>query len=294
MTNIYKNIIYVKKPPVAYITFNRPEKMNSFSLELQLEVKDALEDLGWKDKSIKVAVIKGAGKCFSTGFEILDEGFPDAIAWREHFVTSKGFATAFWDVFWDNPKPLIAQIHSYCIAGGMALASFCDLCICSEDALFGYPIIRDGGPYLHATWPYIFGLKKTMELIFTGNLIDAQEAWRLGLINRVVPKEKLDEEVNKLAQTVAKLPSVCNELNKRVVHMAYEMMNIRNVFERSSDYEAMCWSASAESHPERAEFKRIQEQNGLSAAFKWRTNKFADEDRWWKDKLNQAEEENKG
>ncbi len=151
----YEQIIYEKQAPIAYITLNRPEKVNALSNDLQLEVRDALEDAGWNDDSIRVVVLKGAGRAFSVGFDISGGGGPsDAVQIRDRFMKGKGFsAPAWWDVFWNNPKPIIAQVHGFCIAGGLATATFCDLRICSEDALFGAPEIRTGGPYIPAVWP---------------------------------------------------------------------------------------------------------------------------------------------
>ncbi|MFC1956658.1 enoyl-CoA hydratase-related protein, partial [Chloroflexota bacterium] len=161
---------------------------------------------------------------------------------------------------------------------------FCDLCICSEDALFGYPNIRSAGPYMPAIWPWILGMRKAKELLFTGNLIDAQEAWRLGFVNKVVPTDKLEEEVNKLAQTISKVPSISNEYSKKLVNMAYEEMNIRLTIERSGELEALCESAGAESMPEGANFRNIKQEEGLKAALAWRSARFAEEDAWWKER----------
>ena len=241
MIKDYENIIYKKKPPVAYITLNRPDKLNSLSEDLQMEVRDALEDAGWDDDQIRVIVLKGAGRGFSAGFDVSEGDYPDTVEMSARFLKGKGFTpTAWWDVFWNNPKPLIAQVHGFCIAGGCATATFCDLRICSEDALFGAPEIRIMGPYLQGIWPWIMGMTKSRELLYTGNLIDAEEAYRLGLVNKVVPRDKLDEEVNKLAQTISKVPAVVVEYNKKLVNMVYEMMNIRTVMERSSELEATC------------------------------------------------------
>ena len=279
----YNDIIYEKEPPIAYITFNRPEKVNALSEDLQLEVRDALEDAGWDDDEIRVIVIKGAGHSFSAGFDISGGNNVDTVQWRARFQKGKGFnATAWWDVFWGNPKPLIAEVHGYCIAGGCATAAFCDLCICSEDALFGAPEIRFTGPYLPAIWPWVIGMRKARELLYTGNLIDAHEAWRLGMVNRVVPIDRLDEEVNKLARTISKVPVVCNEYNKKLVNMTYELMNIRQAMERSYELEASCLS-SLESLPESAEFNRLVREQGLKAALAWNSARFAEEDAWFKE-----------
>lgn len=287
-TKQYENIIYEKKPPIAYVTLNRPEKLNSLSDDLQTEVKDALHDAGWEDDAIRVIVLKGAGRGFSAGFDISGEGFADTIQVRARFLKGEGFtATAWWDVFWDNPKPIIAQVHGFCIAGGCATATFCDLRICSEDALFGAPEIRIMGPYIQGVWPWIIGMTKARELLYTGNLIDAQEAFRLGLVNKVVPYDRLEEEVNRMAGTIAKLPAPIVEYNKKLVNMVYELMNIRQVIERSSELEAACL-ASMGSLPEVEKFWRIRQEQGLKAAFDWNSERFAEEDAWWKEKKGKA------
>jgi len=218
-TKSYETIIYEKKPPIAYVTLNRPDKLNALSKDLQLEVRDVLKDAGWADDEIRVIVVKGAGRSFSAGYDISGAHAEDAVQIRNNgTLWHEGFnATTFWDVFWDNKKPIIAQVHGYCLAGASALASFCDLCICSEDALFGVPEVRFGAIYLQGVWPWILGPRKTRELLYTGNLMDAQEAYRLGLVNKVVPKEKLDEAVNKMALTISKVPAVCNEYSKKLV-----------------------------------------------------------------------------
>jgi len=284
-TKSYETIIYDKKPPIAYVTLNRPEKLNALSRDLQLEVRDALEDAGWADDAIRVIVVKGAGRGFSAGFDISGGGGDtDVMQIRARFLKGKAFsATTWWDVFWNNPKPLIAQIHGFCIAGGCATASFCDLRICSEDALFGAPEIRTGGPYIPAVWPWIVGMTKARELLYTGNLIDAREAYRLGLVNRVVPADKLEEEVDKLALTISKLPVATVEYNKKLINMAYEMMNIRSVVDRSMELEAVTL-ASAGSLAEISEFNRLRQEQGLKAALDWNAARFAEEDAWWKER----------
>jgi len=278
----YENIIYEKNPPVAYVTLNRPEKLNSLSMDLQLDVRDALEDAGWEDDEIRVIVLKGAGRGFSAGFDISGESEGDMVQRRARSLKGKSFnASTWWDVFWNNPKPLIAQVHGFCIAGGCATATFCDLRICSEDALFGVPEIRIFGPYLQGMWPWIIGMTKARELLYTGNLMDAKEAYRLGLVNKIAPIEKLDEEVNKMARAIAKVPIAVVEYNKKLVNMAYDLMNIRQVIERSSELEAAC-TASPESLPEVGEFQRLRDKEGLGAALKWNSERYAEEDAWWK------------
>ena len=278
----YENIIYEKRGPIAYVTLNRPDKLNALSDDLQIEVREALEDAGWADEEIRVIVLKAAGRAFSAGFDITAGLNNNAGEWRAQFLKGKTFsASAWWDVFWNNPKPIIAQIHGFCIAGGLATATFCDLRICSEDASFGAPEIRTGGPYIPAVWPWVVGMTKARELLYTGNLIDAAEAKRLDLVNEVVPLEELDAAVERQALTIAKLPAATVEYNKKLINMSYELMGVRQVIERSMELEAIAL-ASADSSPEIDEFDKIRESDGLKAALSWNAARFTDEDAWFK------------
>ena len=278
----YENIIYEKRGPIAYVTLNRPDKLNALSNELQHEVRQALEDAGWEDEEVRVIVLKAGGRAFSAGFDITAGEDLNAVEQRAQFLKGKTFSgSAWWDVFWNNPKPIIAQIQGFCIAGGLATATFCDLRICSEDAKFGAPEIRTGGPYIPAVWPWVIGMTKARELLYTGNLIDASEAKRLNLVNQVVPADELDATVEREALTIAKLPAATVEYNKKLINMSYELMGVRQVLERSMELEAIAL-ASAHSSPEIEEFNKIREKDGLKAALSWNAAKFADEDAWFK------------
>ncbi len=278
----YENIIYEKRGPVAYVTLNRPEKLNALSDDLQIEVRDALEDAGWNDNDIRVIVLKAAGRAFSAGFDITTGSKINPAELRARFLKGKTFsASAWWDVFWNNPKPIIAQIHGFCIAGGLATATFCDLRICSEDAKFGAPEIRTGGPYIPAVWPWVIGMTKARELLYTGNLIDAAEAKRLDLVNEVVPADELDDAVERQAQTIAKLPATTVEYNKKLINMSYELMGVRQVVERSMELEVVAL-ASGSTTPEIEEFNKIRQSDGLKAALSWNAARFEEEDAWFK------------
>jgi len=278
----YETITYETNGPVATITLNRPDKLNALSDELQLEVRRALEDSGWEDDAIRVIVLKAAGRAFSAGFDITTSAKTNAAAKRARFLKGKNFsASGWWDVFWNNPKPIIAQIQGFCVAGGLATATFCDLRICSEDSKFGAPEIRTGGPYIPAVWPWVIGMTKARELLYSGNLIDAEEAKRLNLVNEVVPAEQLDDAVNRQAQTIAKMPAATVEYNKKLINMSYELMGVRQVLERSMELEAIALS-SADTAPEIEEFNRIRNVDGLKAALSWNAERFSEEDAWFK------------
>jgi len=278
----YETITYEINGPVATITLNRPDKLNALSDELQLEVRRALENAGWEEDAIRVIVLKAAGRAFSAGFDITTSAKTNAAAKRARFLKGKNFsASGWWDVFWNNPKPIIAQIQGFCVAGGLATATFCDLRICSEDSKFGAPEIRTGGPYIPAVWPWVIGMTKARELLYSGNLIDAEEAKRLNLVNEVVPAEQLDDAVNRQAQTIAKMPAATVEYNKKLINMSYELMGVRQVLERSMELEAIALS-SADTAPEIEEFNRIRNEDGLKAALSWNAERFSEEDAWFK------------
>ena len=227
-------------------------------------------------------MLKAAGRAFSAGFDITTSPRANAVERRAKFLKGKSFsASGWWDVFWNNPKPIIAQIQGFCIAGGLATATFCDLRICSEDAKFGAPEIRTGGPYIPADWPWVVGMTKARELLYTGNLIDAEEAKRLDLVNEVVPVEELDAAVERQAATIAKLPAATVEYNKKLINASYEMMGVRQVIERSMELEAIAL-ASRESSTEIDEFNSIREKDGLKTALSWNAERFVDEDAWFK------------
>ena len=278
----FENISYEKRGPIATITLNRPDKLNALSDDLQREVRAALTDAGWYDEEIRVVVLKAAGRAFSAGFDITNGGDSNAATYRARLAKGDLFsASAWWDVFWDNPKPIIAQIQGFCIAGGLATATFCDMRICADDAKFGAPEIRTGGPYIPAVWPWVIGMTKAREMLYTGNLIDAAEAKRLDLVNEVVPINELDAAVARQARTIAKLPATTVEYNKKLINMAYELMGVRQVIERSLELESIAL-ASADSSPEIAAFNEVRKRDGLKAALAGSAARFDEEDAWFK------------
>jgi len=287
----YQTITYEKKPPIAYVTLNRPEKLNAIDEQMRLDLRDALGDAGWDDPAIRVIVIKAAGRGFSAGWDLAGGNVKRAEQLRKfgaagRYWGAKHVHLLLWEVIWENPKPVIAQVHGFCVAAGMAVASQSDLCICSEDALFGYPMVRSGGPFLTVLNPAVIGMKKTKELMYTGNLMDAQEAWRVGLVTRVVPKDKLDEEVNKLAINISKVAGVVVEYSKKAINNVYELQNIRKAHEWGDEYEILPGlSMAEESNLEGQEYNRILDEQGLKAALDWRQSRFAEEDSWWIERL---------
>jgi enoyl-CoA hydratase len=214
-------------PAVRRITLNRPEKRNALFHTLRGEILEALREAD-QDDSVHVSIIRGAGKCFSAGYDLgggnegLDLPFFTAGGdgqWPRH-------VTEGWMSIWDLAKPVIAQVHGYCLAGGSELASGCDLIYVAEDAQIGYPAVRFGVPDMHFH-AWTMGMRKAMEAMLTGDSMSGIEAVRVGWANAAVPIDALDEKVIEVATKIALLPPDIVQINKRVVHRQMEVMGLR-------------------------------------------------------------------
>jgi len=214
-------------PGVRRITMNRPEKRNALFHTLRGEILGALREAD-QDDSVKVSIIRGAGKCFSAGYDLgggnegLDLPFFTAGGdgqWPRH-------VTEGWMSIWDLAKPVIAQVHGYCLAGGSELASGCDLIYVAEDAQIGYPAVRFGVPDMHFH-AWTMGMRKAMEAMLTGDSMSGTEAVEYGWANAAFPVDELDEKVLAVASKIAKVPADVVQINKRVVHRQMEVMGLR-------------------------------------------------------------------
>jgi enoyl-CoA hydratase len=222
-----KIIVDDPAPGVRRITLNRPDKRNPLSNELRTELFDALVN-GDQDPDVRVQIIRGAGGCFSAGYDLksdVRQGQPFYTAgglgnWPRHVV--EGFFR-----IWDLAKPVIAQVHGFCLAGGTELATACDLVYVAEDAKIGYPVVRAISPPDNQFYPWIVGLRRAMELMLTGDHMSGLEAVESGFANRAFPESELEAEVLRIAERVAQVPSDLQQINKRAVHRQMDAMGIR-------------------------------------------------------------------
>jgi len=268
----YKSII-VDKPheKVSRITLNRPDKRNSLSTNLRTELFDTLESND-KNPDISVTIIRGSGKAFSAGYDLtkdLDELDPYYTAgglghWPRHVVEG-----CF--KIWDLAKPVIAQVHGYCLAGGTELAQSCDLIYVADDAAIGYPVVRNISPPDNQFYPWIVGMRKSMELMLTGNSMSGKEAVDCGFANASFPKIKLEEEVLKVAINVACVPQDVQQFNKRAVHRQMEIMGIRSGIRAGTEMQQL----SMHTKSAKEFFKKVKEE-GLTKALSDRDSKFGD------------------
>lgn len=220
MSSEYKTLIYEKKNNVAWITLNRPEVFNAQSDELRAELVNAIEEAG-KDDEIYVVVITGAGeKAFSAGADISQ--FPTRVC--ADIIKTKGIKRPF-EMIRDMPKPVIAMVNGLALGGGCELTMACDIVIAADDAQFGQTELRVGiipGGGGTQILPRLVGEKKAKELVFTGRMISAEEALKLGMINQVVPHDKLRETTERFVQDILKNSPAIIKLAKIAINKSLE------------------------------------------------------------------------
>ena len=251
------------------LTLNRPAKLNALSGPLVVALVDAL-DAATRDPRVRVIAIEGAGRAFSAGYDLTEEsegGVGGPVGWRQLLAVD---VEATLHVL-DCPKPVIAQIHGYALAGGLELAMACDLIVAAEGTKVGEPEIRYGSAPVTLLMPYLIGQKKTRELLLTGDLIDAVEAERIGLVNRVVPADRLAAEVDGLADRLARTPPEVMGPTKQMLNRAMDAAGFRMAVEAGLDLGAIINAADT---PEQREWDTIVKRDGLKAALAWRDRRY--------------------
>jgi enoyl-CoA hydratase/carnithine racemase len=246
------------------LTLNRPAKLNAISGELRDGLTDAIAEAADEDR-VRVIAIAGAGRAFCSGYDLSEAAPPTAWAWRE--VLGKDISATL--AIWSCPKPVIAQVHGYALAGGLELAMACDLIVAADDAELGEPEIRFGSAPVTLLMPFLIGQKKTRELLMTGDLIDAEEAHRIGLVNRVVARDRLAEEVDALADRLARVPPDVMAPTKRMLNRAMDAAGFAAAVEMGLDLQSFInMSETAR------EFDEIVRAEGLKAALAWRDRRY--------------------
>jgi enoyl-CoA hydratase len=222
-------------PGVRRITLNRPEKRNALNHKLRGDLIQALQTAD-NDPAVKVSIVRGAGTCFSAGYDL--GGGNEGLEYPHFTAAGDGqwprHVTETWMGIWDLAKPVIAQVHGYCLAGGSELATGCDLVYVAADAKMGYPAVRFGVPDMHFH-AWLLGMRAAMEMMVTGDSISGTEAVRLGWANRAFPVEDLDDEVIKVARRIALIPTDIVSLNKRSVHRAMDAMGMRSAIRAGTE-----------------------------------------------------------
>ena len=231
----FETLTYDVAESVATITLNRPERLNTIVPPMPDELEQAVHR-ATLDSEVKVVVLRGAGRAFCAGFDFgggfhhWDAGITTDGEWDPGkdfaWATSPHGPVPKFMSLWRTPKPVIAQVHGWCVGGGSDLALCADLVIASDDAQIGTPYSRMWGAYLTGMWIYRLGLTQAKEHALTGKPLSGTRAAEIGLINAAVPFERLEFEVGRRAAELASSPSSQLAAMKLIVNQAYENMGL--------------------------------------------------------------------
>jgi len=277
----YETLLYDSSGAVATITLNRPEQLNTIVPPMPDELESAVRSATLDDQ-VRVIVLRGAGRAFCAGFDFgggfhhWDERLTSEGAWDPGkdfaWATSQSLgAVPKFMSLWRTPKPVIAQVHGWCVGGGSDLALCADVIVASEDAQLGTPYSRMWGCYLTGMWLYRLGLTKVKELALTGRPLSGAEAVSQGLINAAVPFARLEAEVAERAAQLAALPPSQLAAMKLIVNQAYENMGLA-----STQMLGPILDGLMRNTPDAHRFIELAQREGVSSAAAQRDAPFGD------------------
>ncbi|WP_181311755.1 enoyl-CoA hydratase-related protein [Nocardioides campestrisoli] len=288
----YENVEVEVDGAVATITLNRPDRINALSPQLRADLEAALAELKPGD-AVRVIRIRGAGRGFCSGYD-MDSGSsiykmapgtgeqtePPAPGTRSMVELGESSAVLDreriregierWLAIMSYRKPIVSQVHGYCLAGGLDLIGVTDVVYAAEDAKFGHPAGRGLGiPPTLGLLPQKIGLARAKELFFTGDTVDGVEAQRLGIVNKVFPADQLDDATMALCRRMAQVPLDSLTLHKSVINRWGEIMGLRLGALEGAEFDALFHVT-----PASVEFGRISGSQGLREALAWRDGPF--------------------
>jgi enoyl-CoA hydratase len=252
---------------VATLELNRPERLNTITQQVAQDVRDGLLE-AQRDENVRVIRLKGAGRAFCAGYDIDwgAESMQEAEAGRPWDpMADLAMMSRFVDTYmalWRSPKPVIAQVHGFCVGGGTDFALCSDLIVCARDCRIGYPPARVWGSPTTAMWMYRLGLERSKRLLLTGDAIDGARAVEWGLASEAVNADDLDDAALALARRVALLPANQAHMMKLLVNQAFEQMGLH-----TTQLIATLLDGAARHTPEGADFTaRAAEDVGRAVA----------------------------
>jgi enoyl-CoA hydratase len=277
----YETILYERDGAIATITLNRPERLNTIVPPMPDEIESAVTEAN-RDGTVRVIVLRGAGRSFCAGFDFSDDfgHFRDALytngRWdpgKDFIFTTSSFAGPVpkFMSMWRSPKPVIAQVHGWCVGGGSDMALCADLVIAAEDAQIGTPYSRIWGCYLTGMWLYRLGLTRAKWHALTGEPLSGKEAAAIELINKAVPFEQLEAEVHEVAERLAQLPPSQLAAMKLIVNQAYDNMGLQ-----STQLLGPVLDGYLRNTPEALQFVDRAATQGVGAAVAQRDHPFGD------------------
>ena len=268
----FETLLYDEQDGIGYLTLNRPNKLNALSPTLMAEFREALEGIE-ANPDVRVVILTGAGRAFSAGFDIETEaGGPDGEPLSVDGRRSRlKYNIETFLMVWNLSKPVIAAVNGYALGGASELLQVCDVKIASDRAIIGEPEIRlgYGAPFLIT--PYSVNLALAKEMMLTGDTVDAHEAARIGLVNRVVPHDDLIAECERIARKMRNISAIGIKTTKISINRVLESAGFLSALDHN--LELMTQFDTADT-PEHAEFSRIRAEQGLRAALEWSRARF--------------------
>ncbi|MDH4009739.1 MAG: enoyl-CoA hydratase/isomerase family protein [Desulfobacterales bacterium] len=286
-----ETLIYEKEDfeegSMVTLTMNKPETLNALNIEFSREIDEALTKVE-QDDDVKVVVIKGAGKAFSAGYDLgrvyfvygggtgKVEDKSRRPSQRSRLAYDRWRSESLRRIFLLD-KITIAQVHGYCIGGGLYMSLCCDMTIAAEDARIGHSEQRlgfSGAMYVFPLEVALIGQKRARELLLTGKLIDGKEAERIGLVNQVVPADQLETETRKLARSMTLLPRDGIAIGKATARLAYDSMGLSSAF--GQGYIGHTLFTNIRYEPGEFNFIKRRRDVGMREAFKERDARYKD------------------
>lgn len=266
----YETITLERDGAVAVLTLNRPQRLNAISQTMLAEIQQACDEAE-ADDSIRVLVLTGAGKAFSSGFDLQDQAAntPQGHAeWKP--VLRKDFDGVVR--FWNLSKPTISAVNGPALAGGCEMAMACDITIASESATFGEPEVKFGAGIVVMLLPWLAGPKKAKEIAFLGrDTLSAAEALDCGLVNRVVPDGAALETAKAMARHIAVVDPMVIRRTKQQINESMRIAGMDAALERSLDIDL---ELEGEGSDDKRAFLKELRENGVRGALAWRDRRF--------------------
>jgi len=261
-------VLIERKGKVAYIIFNRPDKLNALNQDIFDGFDAALEELG-ADDSISVVIIKGNGRAFSVGYDVGSDNperqkLKSVASDRDRLEAN----VRRWLAVWDFPKPVIAQVHGYALAGGTQLLACCDIVVTAEDAVFGFPSLPLGGGYVGPMWTLVVGAQRSKFMDFiAGSRISGKQAAEWGIATIAVPADQLEGQTLEIARKIAKTPLDVLTLKKKAINRVIEAQHFRNLVLNCAEWDAIAHQLDGVKRT----VEKINEV-GLKGAVEWFNN----------------------
>ena len=274
----YENLTFEIRDHVGHVTLNRPDKMNALSLALRGEIVDVMKEAE-RNRDVGCIVLKGAGRSFSAGYDLSPEtpspNFPeDGYVSPEVDSLTGQYAHSLinylWTI-WDLTKPVIAQVHGFCLAGGSELASMCDFMFVAEDATFGYPPVRSISVPDTLYFPWKMPMGQAKYLAISGRSVNGKEAVEIGWATKCFPADELADATHAEAAAIATIKADQLAASKRNINRSYEIMGIRTAMNVGAD-----WQGLSMLRESKDDFMGTAYEQGLKAALMERDGPFGD------------------